>query len=277
MSSPFPLLRLPRVVLFEVFKSLNIREKIRLSHCSRKISIQINSARLYSQKVIVVLDCLKRKIRVRSENDKDAYAIFISIKNRKGFSSFIQHILKMFPCKISTRKICYHSDLFQPVISELLDQQVKFKALTILLTQNLLFEQISNDFGLVENLRIISVANPGFRPVFSSWPQKISIKSSYWFTLESLLACTCTSITLEESRLENEDLDEVLKNWKAGGFPNLKYLNVHSLRSTNDGEHILGMNLRELDGMTIQNDDGSKNATIQLSSHCIEMSVTPFQ
>ena len=66
------------------------------------------------------------------------------------------------------------------------------------------------------------------------------------------------------------------KNWKTGGFSNLKYLMIHSLRSTNDGEHILGMNLRESDGMTIQNDDGSKNATIQLGPHCIEMSVTLF-
>ncbi|EFO87057.1 hypothetical protein CRE_20628 [Caenorhabditis remanei] len=275
MSSPFPLLRLPRVVLFEVFKSLKIREKIRLSRCSKKISIQIDCARLYSQKVKVHLDCLKRKITVCSENDKDVYR---AIKNRKGFLSFIQHILKMFPCKILTSDRCYQSDLFQPTISYLLDQQVEFSALTIRLAQILLFEQISNNFGLIENLKIISVANFGFRPVSSSWPQQISIKSSYWFTLESLLACTCTSITLEESRLENKDLDEIYRKWRAGELPNLKYLKIHSLSFTDNGDHVLGRNLMELDGMIIQTDDGSKKATIKLQLFwMIEMNVTPLE
>ncbi|EFO85094.1 hypothetical protein CRE_22055 [Caenorhabditis remanei] len=128
MSSPFPLLRLPRLVLFEVFKSLSIREKIKLSLCSKKVSTQINNARLYSQKVIVDLDLLYKEISVHSENNKDTLEIFIRPdprntlnsstrhfftacyakritifwkNNRDGYLSVIRNILKMFQCKIS--------------------------------------------------------------------------------------------------------------------------------------------------------------------------------
>ncbi|EFO98957.1 hypothetical protein CRE_05253 [Caenorhabditis remanei] len=315
MSSPFPLLHLPRLVLCEVFKSLSIGEKILLSLCSRKISIQINMARLYSQKVIVDLDCSKQKIEVRSENSEDTFEIsffqnsgktlssntrqlpfasctvrvmsirkgirtFWKNNQKEGYLSVIRHLLKMFQCRISTYSDCFYSDLFQPTISMLFNLQAEFKMLCICLNRlkndNLLWNQISSNLGLVEFLRISYIYDTDFKPVFPSWPQKISITSSDWFTLKSLLACTSTTITLVQSPLENKDLDEVLKNWKAGGFPNLKYLMIHSLRSTDDGEHILGMYWRDLDGMTIQNDDGSKNATIQLGPHCIEMSVTSF-
>ncbi|EFO97094.1 hypothetical protein CRE_31528 [Caenorhabditis remanei] len=143
--SPFPLLRLPGVVLCEVFKSLSIGEKIKLSVCSNKTSIQINIARLYSQKVIVDLGCLSHKIKVHSEKNKEAFEIFIypdhwnrpnsniqkcSIaccsvrvmsagigietfwKNyREGFLSFVRHLLKMFQCKISaSRKVIQTDD-----------------------------------------------------------------------------------------------------------------------------------------------------------------------
>ncbi|EFO98948.1 hypothetical protein CRE_05255 [Caenorhabditis remanei] len=309
--SPFPLLRLPGVVLCELFKSLSIGEKINLSLCSKKSSIQINNDRLYSQRVIVDLVYLGQKIRVHSENEKDTYAIFISPdswksndsntqqfsiaccsvrgtsfsigidtfwKNQQeGFLFNIRHLLKMLQCTISTSVSCYESDLYGPIISELFDLQVEFKAFTILLNKHLLFKQMSSNFGRLENLRIISVANPGFSPVFHSWPQKIRIGSSYWFTVEFLLACTCTHITLEESCLENKDLDEVLKNWMVGGLPNLKYLKIHSLRSTNNGDHILGMDWSELNGMVIQTDDGSKKATIKLTPFWIEMDVIPFE
>ncbi|KAF1771183.1 hypothetical protein GCK72_003009 [Caenorhabditis remanei] len=95
-------------------------------------------------------------------------------------------------------------------------------------------------------------------PVFNSWPQKINIRNSDWFTLKSLLACTCTTIRLEESRLGDKDLDESR--------------NITSFEAT-----ILGMNLREVNGMVIQTDDGSKKATIELGQQYIEMSVTPIE
>ncbi|KAF1771194.1 hypothetical protein GCK72_003020 [Caenorhabditis remanei] len=292
---PLPLLRLPRLVLCEVLRSLSIEEKIKLSLCSQKISTQIYNDRLYSEKVIVSLDMINQGIRVHSENDKDAFKVFIDLdiwkryypnsgRNRQeGFLSVIQHLLKMFQCKISTDLYFNNSDSFEPIISELLDQQVEFKALNIVLDgskdQNLLWNQISSNFGLVESLKIISdTTNPGFRPVFTSWPQNISIRSSYWFTLKSLLACTCQRIILGMSHLGNKDLDVILKNWKAGGFPNLEYLYVNSKSIINNGTTILGMNLTELNGMIIQTDDGSKKATIELLFHwAIEIYVTPLE
>ncbi|KAF1771306.1 hypothetical protein GCK72_003132 [Caenorhabditis remanei] len=315
MSSPFPLLRLPRLVLFDVFKSLDIDEKIQLSICSKKISTEINNARFYSQKVIVDLDILRKKIRVHSENIKDAFDIFNCYDNgesnkpyikqyrieghtvpvisyttgmdtfwknyREGFLSVTQHLLKMFQCKISADISIYHSDSLQPIISELFDLQVEFKTVTINLKgsedENLLWNQISNNLELVEDLIISSSFYHSFRPVFTSWSQNICIWNSSWFTLEYLLTCTCTTITLGWSRLGNKDLDVVLKNWKAGGFLNLDRLTIDSMWFTNDEVLILDMNFRELNGMVIQTDDGSKKATVNTGYGRIEMSVTLFQ
>ncbi|KAF1771201.1 hypothetical protein GCK72_003027 [Caenorhabditis remanei] len=65
--------------------------------------------------------------------------------------------------------------------------------------------------------------------------------NSAWFTLESLLTCPCTTITLWNSDLENKDLDEIYRKWRAGELPNLKYLSILSLNFTDDGDHVLGM------------------------------------
>ncbi|EFP06446.1 hypothetical protein CRE_29247 [Caenorhabditis remanei] len=258
---------------------------------------------------------VEKNIDVRFENMKDTFEIFIcsdsGISNnphiqqyrigghivpvmpsririttfwknyQEGFLPVIQHLLKMFQCKISTYYNCLRSDLFQPTISELFNQQLKFKTITIELNgseeHNLLWNQISDKFELVETLILSSITDPGFKPIFTSWPQNICIRSSYWFTLEYLLPCTCTTITLEESHLGNKDLDEILRNWKAGAFQNLKCLKIYDQNITNIGATILGMNLRELDGKVIQTDDGSKKATIKNRFGIIEMSVTLFQ
>ncbi|EFO97080.1 hypothetical protein CRE_31520 [Caenorhabditis remanei] len=322
MSSPFPLLRLPRLVLGEVFKSLNLGEKIKLSFCSKKVSTQINNNRLYSQKVIVDLDMLNEKISVRSENGKDTFLVsfhldfwknhnsnteqlsfkFCNVRVRsmrlrirtfrtyhqEGFLSVIRHLLKMFQCKISTSESCYHSELFQPTISMLFDLQLEFKTLCILYIsrsflrskdENLLFwnKMLSTNMGLIEDLRIMSIDDPFFIPVFTSWPREISILGYDWFTVESLLACTCTNITLNKSYMGNKDVDKILREWKAGGLPNLKHLGIISHNFKDNGEQIFGMNPMELDGMIIKTDDGSKTATIDLGQHWIEMSVTPFE
>ncbi|EFO85049.1 hypothetical protein CRE_21992 [Caenorhabditis remanei] len=314
MSSPFPLLRLPELVLCEVFKSLNIGEKIKLSICSKKISTQINNTRLYSQKVIIVLDMLHQGIRVHTENNKNSFEIFtypdsektgnsdikqfsiaccsvpaltiptgikIFWKNhREGFLTVIHHLLKIFPCKISTKSSCCDSDLFQPTISMLFDLQLEFKMLTISLNgskdENLFWNQISNKLGLVKSLSISSIPDPGFRPVFTSWPLEINIGSSAWFTLESLLACTCTRIILEESLLKNKWLDLILRKWKAGGYPNLTYLRIQGQNISINGTRILGINLWELDYNVIETEDESKEATIRMIGQSMEIYVIHF-
>ncbi|KAF1771181.1 hypothetical protein GCK72_003007 [Caenorhabditis remanei] len=143
--------------------------------------------------------------------------------------------------------------------------------------ENFLWNRISRNLGLVEYLRITSICDLGFRPFFHSWPPKINITTSDWFTLEYLLACTSTTITLVQSHLENKDFDVILRNWMIGGLPNLKYLEIISMSFTDNGKHILGMNLRELAGKVIQTNDGSKKATIRIISRSIKISVTPFE
>ncbi|EFP06451.1 hypothetical protein CRE_29249 [Caenorhabditis remanei] len=168
----------------------------------------------------------------------------------------------------------------------LFDLRMEFKTIIIELNELngsedriLLWNQISNKLELVEDLVILSgfYLIRSFTPVFASWPQKISIMDSVVFTLESLLACTCTTITHMRSHMGNKDLDVILKNWKAGGLPNLKCLRLDSLMITDDGGHILGTTFRELNGTVIQTDDGSKKATIKIYAQSIEMSITPFK
>ncbi|EFO85070.1 hypothetical protein CRE_22043 [Caenorhabditis remanei] len=331
---PLPLLRLPQLILREVFKSLSIIEKIKLSLCSKKMS-RINISRLHSQKVIVVLDILKQSIRVLSENNKDIFEIFtypdsgigqnsnisrgvqmFSKNHQEGFLSVTRNLLKMFRCKVTTNISCYNGDLYQPMVSMLLNLQVEFKKLTISLKRSedeLLLNHISNKPGLVEDLRILLSWLPGFRPVFTSWPKKITIMNSAWFTLEHLLACPCTTIRLCQSYLRNKDLNEILgwcistnqlyfslceqlafkkfhdencpkkernlctslilRKWKAGGFQNLEYLRVDKYSIKNSKTRS---NLLALRGIVIQSDDRRKKATIDTRCERIEISVTPF-
>ncbi|EFO97092.1 hypothetical protein CRE_31524 [Caenorhabditis remanei] len=217
MSSPFPLLRLPRLVLCEVFKSLSIGEKIKLSLCSKRISTQINNDRLYSQKVIVNLH--DEKIKVHFENDRDTFEIFISPETKKTRGS----------------------------VFNLQDQKMKVCCLTSY-------------------------------PVALDWLRIFASRlvDSAWFTLEYLLECASTKILLWQSHLENKNLDEVLRKWRAGELPNLKYLNVKSNSITNNGTTILGMKLSELAGKVIQTDDGTKKAIIKLDYYNIQISVAPF-
>ncbi|KAF1771324.1 hypothetical protein GCK72_003150 [Caenorhabditis remanei] len=223
-------------------------------------------------------------------------------KNRQeGFLSVIRHLLKIFRCKFLIDND-YNSDSYScfKTISDLLNLQVEFKTLTIYLKgsqdEHLWWNQISNKLGLVEDLSILSVADPeisntfglvedlgiltsdlGFNPDFTSWPQElIYIPSSAWFTLEHFLACTSTRIILFQSHLENMDLDAILKTWKAGKLPNLNSLWLDSLGITDTGATILGMNLLELNGTVIQTDDGSKKAIIN-SGIRIVMHVTPSE
>ncbi|KAF1771349.1 hypothetical protein GCK72_003175 [Caenorhabditis remanei] len=223
MSSPFPLLRLPRLVLCEVFKSLNIGEKIKLSFCSKKISIQINNARLYSQKVTVDLDMFHQIIKVLSENKNDTFEIFN----------------------------CWNYEICNKPNSI----KIEGRAVSVIF-----YNKAINAFWKNHQKGFLSV----LRPVFTSWPQKIYIMSSAWFTLKYLLTCTtCTRITLGGSLLENHDLDETLWKWQTGGFPNLEFMKIHGRNITNNGTTILGMKLRELDRLVIQTNDGSKKATIK--------------
>ncbi|EFO85051.1 hypothetical protein CRE_22011 [Caenorhabditis remanei] len=280
MSSPLPLLRLPGVVLCEVFKSLSIGEKVKLSLCSKKVSIQINIARLYSQKVIVDLDWSGHNIRVSSENYRDSFIISIyhDIWKHHNFLSAIEHLLKMFQCKISITIDHHNSDLYRPTISMLFDLQVEFKMLSIVLNGSedriLLWNQISKKLELVEDLVIFSGRNP-FTPVFASWPRNINIFSFVVFTLESIFECNCTRITLYWSHLGNKDLEVILNNWKTGKLPNLTFLRVDS-EITDNGATILGMSLSELNGTDIQTDDRTKKATINTRYNRFKMSVTPF-
>ncbi|EFO85056.1 hypothetical protein CRE_21983 [Caenorhabditis remanei] len=143
--SPFPLLRLPRLVLREVFKLLSISGKIKLSFCSKKVFALINNDRLYSPEVIVGLDILYQNIEVYSGNDEDSFKVLTCCEREmssasdiqqyriegrtvrvtssstriktfwknysEGFLSVIRFILKIFRCKISTGFNCHFSDL----------------------------------------------------------------------------------------------------------------------------------------------------------------------
>ncbi|KAF1771327.1 hypothetical protein GCK72_003153 [Caenorhabditis remanei] len=316
---PFPLLRLPGVVLCEVFKSLSIGEKIKLSFCSKKTSAQINSARLYSQKVIVVLGMTGKVIRVYSENETVGFYIAICTEKiddsnihhaqiegctvpvtttdsepikintfwkdlKEGFLSITRHLLKIFHCKISTERDSWRHELFQPILTELFNQQQVFETISIGLHESVDHNWLNRIFTyseLVEGLEIPylhSLPLSSFIPTFPPWPrQRITIKPNFsWLTLDTLFTCTCSDIYIARTNLENKDLDEILTHWKAGGLPNLEYLTIGSTKIKSDGDPILGIIPSEWeDETTIQTDDGLKTADVQLWQNYLEMQTLP--
>ncbi|KAF1771299.1 hypothetical protein GCK72_003125 [Caenorhabditis remanei] len=291
----------------------NCCQLIKLSICSKRISTQINSARLYSQKVVVVLN-LRKQISVLSRNDKDNCEIFtypdsgkrhnsnaqqvsiacctvnavsipIGIKTfwknqEEGFLSVIRHLLKMFQCKISTGQYCWRQESFQPILTELFDLQQEFGTITVGLHETVDHKWLNHIFsylGLVERLEILStnfLPPSTFIPTFPPWPRRrIIIESnSSWLTLDILFTCTCSYIDIAKTNLENKELDDILTHWKAGGLPNLKYLEIGSTKFKRNGDPILEMVPNEWEGqLTIRTDDGSKTAKVHLRGNYLVM------
>ncbi|KAF1771318.1 hypothetical protein GCK72_003144 [Caenorhabditis remanei] len=243
---PFPLLRLPGVVLCEVFKSLSIDEKIKLSFCSKKTSAQINSARLYSQKVIVVLIMTGKLIRVYSDHQPVGFYIAIctgkiddsniqhvpiegctvpvtptepiKIKTfwkdlKEGFLSITRHFLKIFHCKISTERDCWRHELFHPILTELFNQQQVFETISIGLHESVDHNWLNRIFTyseLVEGLEIpylYSLTPSTFIPTFPPWPrQKITIKPNFSWLTLDTLF-TCTCSDIYIARTNLENKD----------------------------------------------------------------------
>ncbi|EFO85038.1 hypothetical protein CRE_22025 [Caenorhabditis remanei] len=316
---PLPLLRLPGVVLCEVFKLLSIGEKIKLSFCSKKTSAQINSARLYSQRVIVVLIMTQKVIRVYSDYQPVGFYIAICTEKiddsniqhariegcsvpvtttdsepikintfwkdlKEGFLSITRHLLKIFHCKISTGRDCWRHELFEPILTELFNQQQVFEKIFIGLHESVDHNWLNRIFTyseLVEGIEIpylYSLTPSTFIPTFPPWPrQEITIKPNFsWLTLDTLFTCTCSHIYIANTNLENKDLDEILTYWKAGGLPNLEYLTIGSTKIKFDGDPILGMVPSEWeDETTIQTNDGLKTAVVQICQNYLEMLTLP--
>ncbi|KAF1746297.1 hypothetical protein GCK72_022750 [Caenorhabditis remanei] len=94
---------------------------------------------------------------------------------------------------------------------------------------------------------------------------RISIRDASWVTLTTLLTSTSFRIELENSQLKNEDLEEILENWKtAGGLQNLEYLKISYKK--------IDVEADETDEI-IQSDDGEKKAIISWKTRCFEMKV----
>ncbi|PIC54429.1 hypothetical protein B9Z55_003687 [Caenorhabditis nigoni] len=65
----------------------------------------------------------------------------------------------------------------------------------------------------------------------NKYPDTIIIKWSFWFNIGQLLNNNCVRLELEKSMLRNEELDGFLKEWKkAGTFPNLRWLQIDSMK-----------------------------------------------
>ncbi|KAF1771305.1 hypothetical protein GCK72_003131 [Caenorhabditis remanei] len=186
----------------------------------------------------------------------------------------------MFQCKISTGQYCWRQELFQPILTELFDLQQEFGTITVGLHETVdhnLLNRIFSYLGLVERLEILStnfLPPSSFIPIFPPWPrQRIIIKpNSPWLTLDTLFTCTCSYIDIANTNLENKELDEILTHWKAGGLPNLKYLEIGSTKFKRNGDPILGMVPNEWeDQTTIRTDDGSKTAEVHIRGNYLVM------
>ncbi|KAF1771331.1 hypothetical protein GCK72_003157 [Caenorhabditis remanei] len=123
-------------------------------------------------------------------------------------------------------------------------------------------------FATVSNQKTITIELVGSEDRILLWNQ---ISNKLELVEDLTIICACATITLEDSRLKNKDVDKILRKWKTGGFPNLERLKIHGRNITNNGTTILEMDWMELNVMVIQTDDGSKNATIKTNVRSIEI------
>ncbi|PIC54424.1 hypothetical protein B9Z55_003684 [Caenorhabditis nigoni] len=67
-----------------------------------------------------------------------------------------------------------------------------------------------------------------------TFPNKIIINWSFWFNIDQLLNNRSARIKLWESKLSNQDINMFFEKWKkAGTFPNLRYLEIDSIKFDN--------------------------------------------
>ncbi|CAP27902.2 Protein CBG07994 [Caenorhabditis briggsae] len=89
---------------------------------------------------------------------------------------------------------------------------------------------LTNKMHVNQNFECLKKFPPKFRLKLDKFPKNILIASSFLFTIDQLLECTCVRIELWGSLLSNQDMDVFFqKRKKTRSFPNLRWLQIYNL------------------------------------------------
>ncbi|CAL2027850.1 unnamed protein product [Caenorhabditis brenneri] len=272
--SPTPknlrLFRLPLLALLEVFKSLDPIELFILSQCSRKTAncIHIVGSKNWKLSVDVghkhiLINNHYRLIIIESfrnhnwEYDNNLKTIFLKYQVSKESELELRKVLAwvqaVFKCPVPTFKHthwipqsdqCWFSVLkhisqnqIQPLESLVLRESFKKEDL----------KWILRNVRVSGKMNIYSTRDNRFTTDFQPTCEQITIHSRVRVNLMKFKSCKYIKLTY--SGVTMRDLDEFMKEWMTGSFPNLQYLSIKKGR-INWIDSILGFKrfeMRQLD------------------------------
>ncbi|CAL2027853.1 unnamed protein product [Caenorhabditis brenneri] len=246
-AKTFPLFRLPFLAWLEVFRSLDPIELFILSQCSKRVRncVHIVGTKKWKLSVYVGSKCIvingKYKLFIIETTqkpswryDKEVGAFFMKYEDIGDSKLELQDVL----AQLQTAFRCPNQT--QPLESLNIEGTVKKKHLDWTL-QN------------VRVTRIISIRLFGmlkFTGNFQPICERFAFFSTGTLGLDLMMLKSCKLIELKISRLTMRALNFFMKEWKAGSFPNLRYILIQSGRF-NWRDHILGFDRYDMEELGV--------------------------
>ncbi|EGT50841.1 hypothetical protein CAEBREN_10687 [Caenorhabditis brenneri] len=302
----FPLFRLPLLAWLEVFRTLDPIELFILSQSSKRVAncVHIVGSKKWKLTVYVGSKCIiingKYKLFIIETTqkpsrryDKEVGAFFIKYEDIGNSKRELQDVLAQlqtaFRCPVTTfyyNNVKKKNQRWFPVLKYIIQNQIQpLESLNIEGT----VKNKHLDWALqnVRVTRIISIRLFGmlkFTGNFQPICERFSFFSTGTLRLDLMMLKSCKLIELKISRLTMGALNFFMKEWKAGSFPNLRYILIQSGRF-NWRDHILGFDRYDMEelgvsrrlvidknlsiestgGVDIHADNGRK-ATMQMST-----------
>ncbi|CAO4362722.1 unnamed protein product [Caenorhabditis nigoni] len=249
---PIALLKFPNDLLREVFRLCDPFELYKLSKCSKKCS----------QKAIMLRGMKKWKISYYGGNDMTIctdgsnyhfkktqkprdyfetehfgthhYYMYIEFPNGEPVELFV-YLLETFGIRtVKSMEPLFGKLRNVPKVAKLsIDRKMEIEEFWIKniddVQDAVRFMPMLSQMNITEEFHCFMKFPPEFNFEFAQYPRQMSIKHSFWFTINQLSNCTCTRIHLQQSKLSNQDLNVFLHEWKNGGaLPNLRVLKIES-------------------------------------------------
>ncbi|KAF1760921.1 hypothetical protein GCK72_009174 [Caenorhabditis remanei] len=263
-SSPFPLFRLPRIVLSEVFNSTTPDEIIQISLCSKRAARVIkytpnkwknkNSLHLifYGNEPsrIQYLDCPLLFVSKFSENENLEHFENVKVGNviakmgKRNMTIYCKNTLEVIKRVVEHSMECFNCEISSFAISHLtMSSEIQW-ILQWMSSRNTVFtycwldcnQDAIEGLNNFKNIRFNSTAN-GSRtnnPTTSLMAiptEYLSIFQGSWLKKTHLNYMNCTRLTLEGTSFSCGDINEILKGWQHGEL--LSHLKCGRFGTTN--------------------------------------------
>ncbi|ULU13535.1 hypothetical protein L3Y34_016199 [Caenorhabditis briggsae] len=260
--SRLPILRLPDLVLEEVFKEMDPFKLIEFAKCSKRLHPMI---RRIGKKFELSVDLYCKQINIYTPDKRQWPVYFYSLESEQENAKFVK-------TECPTRDICIH--LFEfllyfgcrkirhfetcpetifntlPIVKLLVHFKCSVKNVTFRMykTEGDVFKEILTSLKVTDMLSIGAAVEfpPTFEFKFVFYPKFLYIQNSHWIKMDQLFkaANRCLKISLKKSSLTNEDLDRFLRRWQSGKLRRMKmfYFTVQG-KQINDKSTIFDMEI----------------------------------